>query len=92
MTASAWKEILDYHDNRCAYCLERVSSPLHRDHVVAVSRGGEDSPENIVPACQRCNVKKYDLPVFYMVAATQPRTGPFSLGSSERFRTKSSKL
>lgn len=44
----------------CRYC-GRVLGPrarLHVDHVLPVSRGGSDEPENLVVACERCNVRK----------------------------------
>jgi 5-methylcytosine-specific restriction endonuclease McrA len=41
----------------CAYC--GVSNkPLQRDCVLALSRGGRYTLENIVPACRSCNTSK----------------------------------
>ena len=41
----------------CAYC--RVTDkPLQRDCVLALSRGGRYTLENIVPACRSCNTSK----------------------------------
>ena len=58
-TAKSWRFALDVFDNRCAYC--GVSDhPLHRDHVIPLSRGGRDIPSNVVPACDRCNSSKGD--------------------------------
>lgn len=77
LTAAEWREILEYHDHRCAYCLRKdgeIGSDdkpvrLSRDHVVAVTRGGEHTAENIVPACRPCNSRKNNRPVFEMVRA-----------------------
>lgn len=45
--------------NLCLYCGGAFPrSSLTRDHVVPVSRGGEDAWENVVTACIRCNVVK----------------------------------
>jgi 5-methylcytosine-specific restriction endonuclease McrA len=45
--------------NRCQYCGCRSStSELSLDHVVPRSRGGDNSWENVVACCVRCNVKK----------------------------------
>jgi 5-methylcytosine-specific restriction endonuclease McrA len=66
-TFEDWSEILELHDHRCAYCFCN-DRPLTMDHVIAISRGGEHSAENIVPACRPCNSKKKDRPVFLMVA------------------------
>jgi hypothetical protein len=40
----------------CVYC--GTSDRLSLDHLVPVSLGGSDSPENIVYACRRCNSSK----------------------------------
>lgn len=40
----------------CQYC--GIKSDLTLDHVIPRSRGGEDSWENLVTACNHCNVKK----------------------------------
>lgn len=41
----------------CAYCGERPER-LDPDHVVPLSRGGYDSPSNLLPACLMCNSSK----------------------------------
>ena len=41
----------------CAYC-GAVDKPLQRDCVMALSRGGRYTLENIVPACGSCNTSK----------------------------------
>ena len=41
----------------CAYC-GAVGKPLQRDCVLALSRGGRYTLENIVPACLSCNTSK----------------------------------
>lgn len=59
-----WKVILEKYYFRCAYCgiLGRNTKQkyLTRDHVIPVNKGGEHSPENIVPACVSCNSRKCD--------------------------------
>lgn len=67
--AEDWRKILEFFDYRCAYCLSR-GGRLAMDHVIALSRGGEHSPENIVPACKYCNSKKGAKPAFSMVNTT----------------------
>lgn len=52
---------------RCAYCLE-MSTNLQRDHIVPVSQGGTDDPDNIVAACPSCNRKKKDSSLLQFVA------------------------
>jgi len=41
----------------CAYC-GATGKPLQRDCVLALSRGGRYTLENIVPACGSCNTSK----------------------------------
>jgi 5-methylcytosine-specific restriction endonuclease McrA len=41
----------------CAYC-GVTSTPLQRDCVLPLSRGGRYTLENIVPACRSCNTSK----------------------------------
>ena len=41
----------------CAYC-RATDVPLHRDCVLALSRGGRYTLDNIVPACGSCNTSK----------------------------------
>jgi len=40
----------------CLYCAQRFpTSQLSRDHVTPLSRGGQDTWNNVVTACRRCN-------------------------------------
>jgi 5-methylcytosine-specific restriction endonuclease McrA len=41
----------------CAYCGES-SAPMQRDCVLALSRGGRYTLDNVVPACGSCNSSK----------------------------------
>jgi 5-methylcytosine-specific restriction endonuclease McrA len=50
------KNILKRDGHRCQYC--GTSSELTIDHVVPRSRGGADTWENLVTACDRCNHRK----------------------------------
>ena len=42
----------------CVYC--GAADRLSLDHVIPRSKGGEDTPENLVTACQPCNSSKGD--------------------------------
>lgn len=46
--------------HRCYYCHEKLSKTYHVDHVIPLSRGGSNGPENIVLACPHCNCAKND--------------------------------
>jgi 5-methylcytosine-specific restriction endonuclease McrA len=50
------KNILRRDNHRCQFC--GVSNNLTIDHIIPKSRGGEDSWENLITACIRCNNKK----------------------------------
>lgn len=57
-----WEETKQFFDNKCAYCgKEHV---LQQDHFVPLSKNGEYTINNIVPACQRCNDSKYNTDFF----------------------------
>lgn len=51
------RNLLQRDNHSCQYC-GYIGEGLTLDHVVPRSRGGEDSWENMVTACVRCNVKK----------------------------------
>jgi hypothetical protein len=60
---SEWKRLREYvlkRDNfTCKYCGSRGGG-LECDHIVPVSRGGDDHPDNLAAACRGCNRKKRD--------------------------------
>ena len=41
----------------CAYC-GAISGAMQRDCVLAISRGGRYTLDNVVPACRSCNASK----------------------------------
>lgn len=51
------KNILKRDNNRCQYC-NKFSLDLTIDHIIPKSVGGQDSWENLVAACIKCNNKK----------------------------------
>jgi 5-methylcytosine-specific restriction endonuclease McrA len=51
------RNVLHRDSHTCQYCGAQ-GEDLTLDHVLPRSRAGEDSWENIVTACVRCNVKK----------------------------------
>lgn len=52
-----WAETLEVFNHCCSYCL-RPATEL--DHLHPVTLGGDNRPENCVPACRRCNASKHD--------------------------------
>lgn len=53
------QEIYAQQEGRCAYCGIPVHENYHVDHMVPLSRGGSDWPENLVIACPECNISKH---------------------------------
>lgn len=45
---------------KCYYCGTKVGDTYHVDHVIPLSRGGTNWPENLVIACPQCNQSKND--------------------------------
>ena len=60
LTADEWVEILKQYKFRCAYCGKEFTlfDRETRDHVIPISKGGDNIKENIVPACRSCNSRK----------------------------------
>lgn len=57
LTAAQWAAILEEYDHSCCYC-EASNVELTMDHVVPLSKGGQHTAGNIVPACRSCNSSK----------------------------------
>lgn len=56
VTLDTWRAVIAMHDGCCVYCGERARMTM--DHIVPLSRGGEHSLSNLVPACGSCNSSK----------------------------------
>jgi len=55
-----WLDILKEYKYKCAYCGRgfNLFNRPEKDHVIPISKGGDNTKENIVPACKSCNSKK----------------------------------
>ena len=43
----------------CYWCSEKVTTKnLHVDHIIPLSRGGQDTWDNICASCDKCNMSK----------------------------------
>lgn len=58
LTAEQWQAIQVAYDFRCAYCGCKPKN-LTQDHVEPLRDGGPHTQANVVPACTRCNCKKW---------------------------------
>lgn len=75
---SLFLDVRDLSRDRCVYCEAQPPPKLHADHLIARSRGGPESGDNLVWACPPCNQKKHarDLLEWY---ASQDRFPPIAL-------------
>jgi 5-methylcytosine-specific restriction endonuclease McrA len=56
LTAAQWAALKEAW-NGCAYC-GATEGALQKDCVMAISRGGRYTVDNVVPACASCNTSK----------------------------------
>jgi len=68
LTEVQWDETLKYFDHSCAYCgtteekhKQEIEQVLHQEHVIPISKDGEYTKNNIIPACRKCNYAKYTM-------------------------------
>lgn len=55
------KCLIEKWNNQCCYCgYTQKHKELTIDHVIPISKGGNDSYENQVPCCRLCNLSKGD--------------------------------
>ena len=53
------ERIYSQQNGRCYWCGASIEK-YHVDHVIPLSKGGSDAPENLVISCQTCNQEKYN--------------------------------
>lgn len=65
LTEDEWIDTLLYFNNSCAYCgiseeehKLKYNERLQQDHIIPVSKNGEYTKNNIIPACKSCNPSK----------------------------------
>ncbi len=51
------QKIWEKSHGRCWYC-GKTEEPMSIDHIVPLSHGGKDNPNNLVPRCRSCNSRK----------------------------------
>ncbi len=64
LSMSVIEGVLSYYGEQCAYCGGDYEA---LDHLQALARGGVHAPENLAPACRRCNSKKKDRPIWVLM-------------------------
>lgn len=56
-------EVFSIHGKSCLCC--GSSNNIHLDHIIPISKGGENSIENIQPLCRGCNISKHNKIIDY---------------------------
>lgn len=61
-TREDWKKCKDYFRNsngfvECAYCNKEMKNAT-QEHFIPIDKGGNHTPDNIIPICLNCNSKK----------------------------------
>jgi len=57
LTEADWRTILVEYNNCCSYC-GVAGTALEQEHKIPLSRGGNHTKSNVVPACLPCNRSK----------------------------------
>ena len=52
-------DLLESQRGRCTYCSKKVGDNFHVDHIIPVSKGGQNSKGNIQICCPTCNQRKH---------------------------------
>lgn len=55
LTAEQWRVICELYGNHCLVC---GCVDVTIDHIVPISKGGENTAQNVQPLCKSCNSKK----------------------------------
>lgn len=69
LTREEWADVVKQHDFICHVCGEKVSlqlglsETLSLDHIIPMSRGGNNSKSNVAPAHRRCNQNRTNMTV-----------------------------
>lgn len=57
-TEEQWQDLLIKCKHRCFGCGLNTKR-LTRDHIIPISKGGNDNIENVLPLCKSCNSSKH---------------------------------
>lgn len=53
------KRIGEHQNWLCAWCSKKVRKGYHVDHIMPISKGGSNSPDNLQILCKSCNLHKH---------------------------------
>ena len=71
LTAAQWLAIQALCRWRCVYCGKKTAA-LTQDHIIPLSKNGNHSMDNVVPACRSCNSRKHTGPPLIPVQPLLP--------------------
>lgn len=75
-TEKQWEELKFRHNFMCLCCKKREPFiKLTRDHILPISKGGDDKITNIQPLCKSCNSIKYVNIISYLELSEPIKTG-----------------
>lgn len=57
-TGKEWRAKLKLYKGYCHWCHKKIKGTPHADHVIALSKGGTNYIDNVVPSCAKCNLAK----------------------------------
>ncbi len=81
LTDSQW-DALKVSWSGCAYC-GATATPLQKDCVLPISRGGRYEVSNVVPCCRSCNTSKCNAEVTSWMRRKKLDEGRFLLRQAE---------
>lgn len=59
---------------KCFYCGRELNYNFHVDHFYPISKGGSNSPSNLVIACAKCNLSKRNMMPEEFIASSVSKT------------------
>jgi hypothetical protein len=79
-------EVLRRDEFTCQYCGEKAPDVvLNVDHVMPVSLGGSDKPDNLLTACKSCNTGKSSIaPDSPLVVSLGAKAAAYALGMTDK--------
>lgn len=54
------RDILASCNGRCAHCGKKITDDFTVEHMIPLSQGGNNSPDNLAALCEACNLEKAD--------------------------------
>jgi 5-methylcytosine-specific restriction endonuclease McrA len=74
VTRREWRDVVAAYHGLCVYCHAKPAR-LYMDHVEPINKGGSHEPDNIVPACGKCNSSKSDKTLIVWLAVRRSARG-----------------